>query len=57
MYPRGTPADSAKVIGVRRAKVYKFAFQPLLALSSVVAQIDTTMLRSGAVTLIPDPSV
>eukprot|EP00253_Pinus_taeda_P012573 PITA_12573 len=34
MYPRGTPADSARVIGVRHAKVYKFAFQPLLALSS-----------------------
>eukprot|EP00253_Pinus_taeda_P020612 PITA_20612 len=34
MYPRGTPVDSARVIGVRHAKVYKFAFQPLLALSS-----------------------
>ena len=34
MYPRGTPANSARVIGVRHAKVYKFAFQPLLALSS-----------------------
>ena len=34
MYPRGTPADSARVIGVRHAKVYKFAFQSLLALSS-----------------------
>ncbi|WP_438938676.1 hypothetical protein, partial [Actinobacillus pleuropneumoniae] len=33
MYPRGTPADSARVIGVRHAKVYKFAFQPPLALS------------------------
>eukprot|EP00253_Pinus_taeda_P003200 PITA_03200 len=34
MYPRGTPADSARVIGVRHAKVYKFAFEPLLTLSS-----------------------
>eukprot|EP00253_Pinus_taeda_P034296 PITA_34296 len=34
MYPRGTPADSARVIVVRHAKVYKFAFHPLLALSS-----------------------
>ena len=34
IYPRGAPADSARVIGVRHAKVYKFAFQPLLALSS-----------------------
>eukprot|EP00253_Pinus_taeda_P021603 PITA_21603 len=34
MYPRGTPADSTRVIGVRHAKVYKFAFQSLLALSS-----------------------
>eukprot|EP00253_Pinus_taeda_P032374 PITA_32374 len=34
MYPRGTPAESARVIGVRHAKVYKFAFQPLVALSS-----------------------
>eukprot|EP00253_Pinus_taeda_P026647 PITA_26647 len=34
MYPKGTPADSARVIGVRHAKVYKFAFQSLLALSS-----------------------
>eukprot|EP00253_Pinus_taeda_P005925 PITA_05925 len=34
MYPRGTPADSARVIGVRHTKVYKFAFQSLVALSS-----------------------
>ena len=34
IYPRGAPADLARVIGVRHAKVYKFAFQPLLALSS-----------------------
>eukprot|EP00253_Pinus_taeda_P029250 PITA_29250 len=34
MYPRGTPTDSARVIGVRHAKVYKFAFQSLLALRS-----------------------
>ena len=34
IYPRGAPADSVIVIGVRHAKVYKFAFQPLLALSS-----------------------
>eukprot|EP00253_Pinus_taeda_P012026 PITA_12026 len=34
MYPRGAPAESARVIGVRHAKVYRFAFQPLLALSS-----------------------
>jgi len=34
MYPRGTPTDSARVIGVRHAKVYKFAFQSLLALSN-----------------------
>eukprot|EP00253_Pinus_taeda_P014532 PITA_14532 len=34
MYPRGAPAESVRVIGVRHAKVYKFAFQPLLALSS-----------------------
>lgn len=36
MYPRGTPAHSARVIGVHHAKVYKFAFQPLLALSSTI---------------------
>ena len=36
MYPRGTPADSTRVIGVRHAKVYKFSFQPLLALSSSI---------------------
>ena len=34
--PRATPADSSRVIGVRHAKVYKFAFQPLLALSSSI---------------------
>ena len=34
IYPRGVLDDSARVIGVRHAKVYKFAFQPLLALSS-----------------------
>ena len=34
IYPRGALADSARVIGVRHAKVYKFAFQPLMALSS-----------------------
>eukprot|EP00253_Pinus_taeda_P027997 PITA_27997 len=34
MYPRGAPAESPRVIGVRHAKVYRFAFQPLLALSS-----------------------
>ena len=34
MYPRGAPAESARVIGVHHAKVYRFAFQPLLALSS-----------------------
>eukprot|EP00253_Pinus_taeda_P020875 PITA_20875 len=34
MYPRGTPANSARVISVRHAKVYKFAFQSLLALSN-----------------------
>ena len=34
IYPRGAPADSARVIGVRHAKVYKFAFQALMALSS-----------------------
>ena len=34
IYPSGASAESANVIGVRHAKVYKFAFQPLLALSS-----------------------
>ena len=34
IYPRGTPDFSARVIGVRHAKVYKFSFQPLMALSS-----------------------
>eukprot|EP00253_Pinus_taeda_P031251 PITA_31251 len=34
IYPRGTPASSARVIGVHHAKVYKFSFQPLMALSS-----------------------
>eukprot|EP00253_Pinus_taeda_P034619 PITA_34619 len=34
MYPRGTLVDSARVIGVCHAKMYKFAFQSLLALSS-----------------------
>eukprot|EP00253_Pinus_taeda_P015445 PITA_15445 len=34
MYLRGTPADSARVIGVSHVKVYKFAFQSLLASSS-----------------------
>eukprot|EP00253_Pinus_taeda_P015911 PITA_15911 len=34
MYSRGTPADSTRVIGVCHAKVYKFAFQSLVALSS-----------------------
>eukprot|EP00253_Pinus_taeda_P025394 PITA_25394 len=34
IYPRGTPASSAREIGVRHAKVYKFSFQPLMALSS-----------------------
>ena len=34
IYPRGAPVDSARVIGVRHAKVYKFSFQPLMALSS-----------------------
>eukprot|EP00253_Pinus_taeda_P027581 PITA_27581 len=34
IYPRGTPASSARVIGVRHAKVYKFSFQRLMALSS-----------------------
>ena len=34
IYPRGAPADSARVIGVRHAKVYKFSFQPLIALNS-----------------------
>ena len=33
-YPKGASADSTRVIGVRHAKVYKFAFQPILALSS-----------------------
>ena len=40
IYPRGAPADSARVIGVRHAKVYKFAFQPLLALSSSTGSIE-----------------
>ena len=26
IYPRGAPADSARVIGVRHVKVYKFSF-------------------------------
>ena len=26
IYPRGAPTDSTRVIGVRHAKVYKFAF-------------------------------
>ena len=34
IYPRGTPASSAREIGVRHAKVYKFSFQPLMELSS-----------------------
>ena len=34
IYPRGAPADSTRVIGVRHAKVYKFSFQLLMALSS-----------------------
>ena len=36
IYPRGVPTDLARVIGVRHAKLYKFAFQPLLALSSSI---------------------
>ena len=34
IYPRGILASSAREIGVRHAKVYKFSFQPLMALSS-----------------------
>ena len=34
IYPRGTPASLAREIGVRHAKLYKFSFQPLMALSS-----------------------
>ena len=34
MYPRGTPVNSARAIGVHHAKVYKISFQPLLALSN-----------------------
>eukprot|EP00253_Pinus_taeda_P013514 PITA_13514 len=34
MYPRGALAESARVIGVPHTKVYRFSFQPLLALSS-----------------------
>ena len=36
IYPRGTPASLAREIGVRHAKVYKFSFQPLMALSSSI---------------------
>eukprot|EP00253_Pinus_taeda_P030320 PITA_30320 len=34
IYPRGTPVFSAREIGMRHAKVYKFSFQLLMALSS-----------------------
>ena len=34
IYLRGTRASSARVISVHHAKVYKFSFQPLMALSS-----------------------
>jgi len=34
IYPRGTLASSAREIGVCHAKVYKFSFQPPMALSS-----------------------
>jgi len=34
IYRRGTPSSSAREIGVRHAKVHKFSFQPLMALSS-----------------------
>eukprot|EP00253_Pinus_taeda_P009687 PITA_09687 len=44
MYLRGTPADSTRVIGVRHAKVYKFAFQPLLALSSSTDRASSSEL-------------
>ena len=36
IYPRGAPAESVRVIGVRHANVYKFAFQPLLALNNSI---------------------
>ena len=44
LYPRGTPA--AREIGVRHAKVYKFSFQPLMALSSSTR--DRTDNRSSS---------
>lgn len=34
IYPKGAPADSARVIEVHHAKVYKCSFQSLLALTS-----------------------
>jgi hypothetical protein len=46
IYPRGTPASSAREIGVRHAKVYKFSFQPLMALSSSTR--DRTDNRSSS---------
>jgi len=33
IYPRGTRASSTREIGVCHAKVYKFSFQPVMALS------------------------
>ena len=40
IYLRGTLADSDRVIGVCHAKVYKFSFQPLLALSSRASSLE-----------------
>ena len=46
IYLRGTPASLAREIGVCHAKVYKFSFQPLMALSSSTR--DKTDSRSSS---------
>jgi len=46
IYPRGIPASLARETGVHHAKVYKFSFQPLMALSS--STLDRTDSRSSS---------
>ena len=43
MYPKGSSVTSAKVIGVREGRLYRFLFQPCRALSHTVATSDSDL--------------